>query len=148
MLMNRVTLARLVPEGIAAASYGGCLRAWQRLHGMEGTTVKYVGLTLNLKDDPRLIAEYKDYHRHVWPEVEQSLRRAGIQRMKIFLLGCRLFMYMETADDYTPSQASAIYLQEPKVLEWENIMRKLQEPVAEGRTGEWWSSMELVYELA
>jgi L-rhamnose mutarotase len=113
-----------------------------------GVTVKCFGLTLNLKDDPRLIAQYKDYHLHVWPEVEQSLRRAGIQRMKIFLLGRRLFMYMETPDDYTPSEASSIYLQEPKVVEWEKIMGELQEPVPEGCSGEWWSSMEMVYELA
>ena len=35
--------------------------------------MNYFGLTVNLKDDPKLIAEYIEYHRHVWPEVESEL---------------------------------------------------------------------------
>ena len=31
--------------------------------------VKAWGLTLLLKNDPKLIEEYKEYHRHCWPEV-------------------------------------------------------------------------------
>jgi L-rhamnose mutarotase len=31
-------------------------------------------LTLDLKDDPALIAEYRKYHEKIWPEVTQSLK--------------------------------------------------------------------------
>ena len=34
-------------------------------------------LTINLKDDPEVIAAYRRYHREVWPEVQQSLSGAG-----------------------------------------------------------------------
>jgi L-rhamnose mutarotase len=35
------------------------------------------GMSLNLKDDPQVIEKYKEYHRHVWPEVEQTLKSVG-----------------------------------------------------------------------
>ena len=82
--------------------------------------MKYFGLTVNLKADPKLIAEYIEYHRHVWPEVEASLHRVGIERTRIFLLGRRMFMYMEVADDFNGSTYIQRYLEEPKAVEWEN----------------------------
>ena len=62
------------------------------------------GLTLNLKDDPDVIEQYKAYHRDVWPEVLDSLREVGITRMDIYLLGNRLFMAIETVDDFDPDR--------------------------------------------
>ena len=62
------------------------------------------GLTLNLKDDPEVIEQYKAYHRDVWPEVLDSLREVGITRMDIYLLGNRLFMAIETVDDFDPDR--------------------------------------------
>ena len=44
-------------------------------------------LTLDLRDDPRLIAEYKKYHERVWPEITKSIRDAGIAEMEIYLAG-------------------------------------------------------------
>ncbi len=46
--------------------------------------MKYYGLTINLKDDPKVIETYKEYNRHLWPEVEASLHRAGIARTRSF----------------------------------------------------------------
>ncbi len=34
-------------------------------------------LTLDLKDDPNLIAEYRRHHEKVWPEITKSIRDAG-----------------------------------------------------------------------
>src|SRR5688572_4098712 len=39
-------------------------------------------LALDLRDDPALIAAYEDHHRHVWPEIIQSIRDAGIVQME------------------------------------------------------------------
>jgi L-rhamnose mutarotase len=109
--------------------------------------LKYFGLTLNLKEDADTIAAYRQYHRGVWPEVENALRQAGIIQMKIFLLGSRLFMYMETRDEYEATKAAAAYLTDPKVVKWEELMKQMQEPVPEGKPGELWAQMEPVYEL-
>ena len=64
--------------------------------------MKYYGLTLCLRDNSETIEQYKEYHRHVWPEVTARLGEVGITQMRIFLLGTRLFMYMETTDDFDP----------------------------------------------
>ena len=55
-------------------------------------------LTMNLKDDPQIVQTYRRYHRDVWPEVQQSLRRFGVTRMDIHLLGRRLVMFVEMRD--------------------------------------------------
>jgi L-rhamnose mutarotase len=109
--------------------------------------MKYFGLTLNLKNDPGAIEAYKEYHRRVFPEVERSLRRVGILKMRIFLHGRRLFMYIEVADDFDPSTYGARYLEEPRAVEWENLMRQFQEPLPDAKPGEWWAFMEPVYQL-
>ena len=66
--------------------------------------MKSFAMTLDLHDDPDVIAEYKRYHREVWPEVIEGLRSVGILKMKIFLKGTRMFMYIETEDDFEPSE--------------------------------------------
>ena len=57
--------------------------------------MKSLAMTLDLVDDPEVIDKYKAYHREVWPEVISGLRSIGVARMKIFLLGTRMFMYLE-----------------------------------------------------
>ena len=41
-------------------------------------------LTLDLKDDPNLIEQYKKYHEHIWPEITASLKQSGIDDAAIF----------------------------------------------------------------
>jgi len=53
-------------------------------------------LTLDLKDDPALIAEYRRHHEKIWPEITSSIKDAGIVDMEIYLLGTRMFMIMES----------------------------------------------------
>jgi L-rhamnose mutarotase len=59
------------------------------------TALRRYCLALDLADDPRLIAEYEAHHRQVWPEIERSIRAAGIERLEIYRAGNRLFMVME-----------------------------------------------------
>ena len=58
-------------------------------------------LALDLKDDDELIRQYEEHHKEVWPEVLQSIHDAGITTMEIYRLGTRLFMIMETDDDFS-----------------------------------------------
>jgi hypothetical protein len=55
-------------------------------------------LTMNLKGDPGIVESYIRLHRDVWPEVQASLRHAGVERMDIYLLGRRLVMVVEMRD--------------------------------------------------
>ena len=104
--------------------------------------------TLNLKDDPAVIQAYVRHHRDVWPEVQASLLRVGVQQMDIYLLGRRLVMIVEMRDsiDYGvafKSHASS----SARVAEWEHLMKAMQEPAAGARAGEWWAVMEPVFHL-
>ena len=110
--------------------------------------MKHFGMTLNLKDDPDIIEKYKAYHRNAWPEVVTSLREIGITRMNIYLLGRRLFMAMETIDEFDMARDFPRYLERhPRCQEWDQLMRTFQEPVSEAKSGEWWALMEPVFEL-
>ena len=101
---------------------------------------------LDLKNDPAILAAYKEHHRRVYPEVTAALRTAGIQRMRIFLLGTHLFMYFEAADTYDPKTYMA-YAANARCAAWETLMRALQQRVPEAKPGDWWAPMELVFDL-
>ena len=110
--------------------------------------MKHYALTLNLKDDPQIIERYKQYHRHPWPEPLQGLKEVGIEGMRIYLLGRRMFMHMTTTDDFDPARDFARYVERnPKAAEWDDLMRTFQERVPEAGEGEWWAFMECVFDL-
>ncbi len=104
--------------------------------------------TLNLRDYPGVADTYTRHHRDVWPEVQASLREAGVEQMDIYLLGRRLVMVVEMRDglDYRTAFSSHASSSE-RVAEWERLMKSLQEPAAEARAGEWWAAMEPVFHL-
>ncbi|TMD77896.1 MAG: L-rhamnose mutarotase [Chloroflexi bacterium] len=105
------------------------------------------GLTLLLKDDADVIDRYKRYHREAWPEVIARLKEIGIIEMKIFLIGRRLFMYMEAVDGFDPDRDFPKLNELPRYREWDVLMSSMQERVPEAREGEWWAAMEEVFDL-
>ena len=105
-------------------------------------------LTLDLKDDPDLIAEYRRYHERVWPEITQSIRDAGIEDMEIYLLGARLFMIMEVNERFSFDSKTEMDRANPKVREWEELMWKFQKPLPQAKPGEKWLLMERIFKLA
>ena len=102
---------------------------------------------LDLRDGPGVLDTYLAHHRAVWPEVEASLTRIGIRRLEIYLLGRRLVMVMETADDFDGAAAFAAHLADPKCREWEELMMTFQQRAPGAAAGEWWADMKEVYRL-
>jgi L-rhamnose mutarotase len=110
--------------------------------------VKRYAQTINLKHDTDTIARYEEHHRAVWPEVERGLRAIGIEQMRIWRLGRRLFMLMETVDSFDLDRDFGRYIEsDPRIRAWQSLMESLQEPVPEAQPGEWWAAMEQVYTL-
>ena len=68
--------------------------------------MKVYAQALDLKNDEKSIAEYEEYHRNVWPEVLEALKAMGVIRMRIFRVNERLFMFMETEDNFDSSRFS------------------------------------------
>jgi L-rhamnose mutarotase len=104
-------------------------------------------LTLDLKDDPKLIAEYRKYHEKIWPEITQSIKRAGIEDMEIYLLGTRMFMIMEVNESFSLEAKTAADNANPKVQEWEKLMWKFQQALPQAKPGEKWLRMERIFKL-
>lgn len=104
-------------------------------------------LTLDLKDDPKLIAEYEEYHTSVWPEIKASITGSGITNMEIYRFDNRLFMIMETDDDFTFKKKAEMDLDNPKVQEWENLMWRFQQPLKNAAKGEKWVLMNKIFQL-
>jgi len=104
-------------------------------------------LTLDLKDDPRLIVEYTRYHEQIWPEIAESIRDSGIRDMEIYLLGTRMFMVMEVDETFSFEAKAEADRRNPKVQEWENLMWKFQQALPQAKPGEKWMLMERIFKL-
>lgn len=105
-------------------------------------------LTLAMYPDAALIAEYKERHRRVWPEVLQSLRDAGVVDMQIYLLDHRLIMMMETTDDFTLARKGEMDRANPTVMQWEREMAKFQQADPDTDASGRWQPLECVFDLA
>jgi L-rhamnose mutarotase len=81
-----------------------------------------VGLRTRIK--PGLEERYEEYHRAVWPEVVQEIRRAGITKYVIFRDGLDVFHYIE-CDDY--DRAIAEIGMDPVSMKWEAEIAMLME---------------------
>jgi len=64
-----------------------------------------VGFQFKIRKDR--IAEYKEHHKHVWPDMLEALRESGWHNYTLFMRGDGLvFGYFETEEDLTAAQAS------------------------------------------
>ncbi|MES1219134.1 MAG: L-rhamnose mutarotase [Bacteroidota bacterium] len=104
-------------------------------------------LALDLKDDEVLIKEYEDWRQHVWPEILQSIKGAGIAQMEIYRFGNRMFMTMETENDFSFESKAVADVANEKVQEWEKLMWKYQQAIPGSRPGEKWVLMDKIFQL-
>jgi L-rhamnose mutarotase len=122
-------------------------RSAERRFDPQGAMSRRYCLTLDLQDDPQLIAEYKKHHEKVWPEILKSIKDSGIEDMQIYLLGTRMFMIMDVNDGFSFEAKGAADRANPKVAEWEKLMWKFQKPLPQAKPGEKWLLMERVFKL-
>ncbi|AIZ41860.1 MULTISPECIES: L-rhamnose mutarotase [Cellulophaga] len=112
-------------------------------------SIKRYCYSCDLKDDSKLIAEYKAYHAEgkAWPEITKSIKDAGIVDMQIYLTGNRMFMIMEVNDTFNPDKKAAMDAQNPKVQEWENLMWDYQQELPWAEKGEKWIALDKIFQL-
>ena len=123
---------------------------------MEGYKVKeYKGpvkrycRTMNLKDNPELIAAYRKRHsqEHSWKEIREGIKEVGILEMEIYILGNRLFMIVETPLDFDWDTAMARLATLPRQQEWEDYMSIFQDCEQGATATEKWQMMERMFRL-
>jgi len=104
-------------------------------------------LALDLKEDQKLIEEYKKLHQNVWPEIIKSIKDSGINVLDIYCSGNRLFMIIEADADFTFDKKSQMDADNEKVQEWETLMWKFQQALPWAKPGEKWVVMEKIFGL-
>ena len=100
-----------------------------------------VGLHTRLK--PGAADRYEEYHRAVWPEVLEAIRRAGISRYLIFRDGLDLFHLIE-CDDY--DGAIAKLARDPVNIRWQAEMAPMM-AVAHDFSGKSSDRLPLIFDL-
>lgn len=104
-------------------------------------------LALDLKNDERLIQEYEEHHKKVWPEILKSIKDAGIISMEIYRIANRLFMIIESNDEFSFEAKAASDAVNERVQQWEHLMWKYQQPLPTAKPGEKWMLMKKIFSL-
>lgn len=111
--------------------------------------VKRFCQTLDLKDNPSLIEEYRRRHSEgeAWSEIIAGIRQVGILEMEIYIVGTRLFMIVETPLDFDWNEAMSRLATLPRQQEWEDYMSEFQVAPPGASSDEKWVLMERMFHL-
>lgn len=114
----------------------------------EGWVKRYVQ-TLDLRDDPEMIREYRKWHSEEfhWKEIREGIKAVGILEMEIYILGTRLVMIVDAPEDFDWTEAMNRLATLPRQAEWEAFVAKLQGCRADARSDEKWQMMERMFRL-
>lgn len=106
-------------------------------------------LTLDLVDDPELIAYYRRLHtpEEIWPEIPAGIREVGVTVMDIYLLGNRLFMILELPAHIDRDEAMARLATLPRQAEWEDTVGRCQKCEPGSTSSGKWQLMEQIFTL-
>jgi L-rhamnose mutarotase len=104
-------------------------------------------LALDLIDDAALIAVYEEWHRHVWPEIQDSISSAGIEQMEIYRVSNRLFMIMDVNESFSFAAKAKADAANEKVQEWETLMWNFQQALPFAKPGDKWILMDKIFSL-
>ncbi|MFT3935706.1 MAG: L-rhamnose mutarotase [Chitinophagaceae bacterium] len=102
----------------------------------------HVILTANMVADPKKQKAYLDYHAtqfQKWPEISKGFCNASFQQLLIFKNGRQLMLVIsipkgESLDKLNPKTTE----NNPRVVEWNNIMKNYQEGIEGTKKGETW----------
>ena len=103
-------------------------------------------LALDLKDDPKMIAEYEEHHRNISPEILATIRDSGVERMELLRAGNRMFMIMEVRDGFSFEEKDRMDKSNPVVQKWEALMWKYQQALPFAKPGEKWVLMKKIFD--
>ena len=102
--------------------------------------------TLELIDDPKVIEQYCEVHRHVWPEIIAGQHEVGILSMEIYRQGRHLFMIVDTVDDFDWSRDMGRLATLPRQAEWEAYVAQFQGCDPNASSSEKWKLMEMIFD--
>ncbi len=104
-------------------------------------------LLLDLVDELTAIQRYEDYHQQIPPEIEASIRQAGISAMEIYRYGNRLVMEMLVDDSFSFEAKQKMDFNNPAVQEWEQLMSQFQQSIPGSQPNEKWVQTKRIFSL-
>jgi L-rhamnose mutarotase len=106
-------------------------------------------LTLDLVNEPKIISEYKHWHRpeNIWPEIPEGIKAIGIENMEIYCLENRLFMIIEAGPEFDFGVDMARLAELPRQPEWENFVARFQKVDQNATSAQKWKLMEKIFGL-
>ena len=114
-----------------------------------GCPIKRYVQTLDLRDDPEMIAKYRELHSQPssWKEVREGIREVGILEMELYILGTRVVMIVDTPIDFDWDKAMQRLATLPRQAEWEALVARMQGCDVNARSDEKWQMMERFFYL-
>lgn len=107
-------------------------------------------LTANLVKDANLQNEYLDYHAHQyekWPEVSLGFCKADFQQLLVYKNGRQLMLVISTPKGSSLEELNPKTTENnPRVNDWNNLMKKYQEGIEGAKPGETWVILKPVIE--
>ena len=127
-------------DGSITAGYG------QTAYGQR--TKRYCQ-TMELKEGDEAAQRYREAHDryHSWPEIREGIRSVGILEMEIYILGNRLFMIVDTPEDFNWNNAMKMLSTLPRQKEWEAFVAQFHKCSADATSDEKWQMMERMFYL-
>jgi L-rhamnose mutarotase len=109
-------------------------------------TFKHILLTANLVEDESLQSEYLNYHKvqfEQWPEVSQGFCNANFQEVLLYKNERQLLLVISIpeGEDFEELNPKTIE-NNPRVIEWNNLMGKYQEGLPNAKPDEVWVFFE------
>lgn len=102
-----------------------------------------------LELNPDTVEQYRYWHnpRHIWPEIPEGIRRAGILDMEIYLCGTRAVMVLETPEEFNWDEAFGKLAGYERQAEWEAFVAAFQQADPAMRSEQKWTLAERIFSL-
>jgi hypothetical protein len=135
--------------GVVTKAYSDPFYVFNRVRCNDTITARewdHVILTANLAEDSLLQKEYMAYHAtqfHEWPEVSNGFCNASFQQLLLFRNGRQLMLVISipegsSLDELNPKTTE----NNPRVDEWNALMKKYQEGIEGTEKGEVWVELK------
>ena len=90
--------------------------------------------------------KFEMLHANIWPEVPEILHKWNIRNFSIYRYGELLFEYLEYVGNDFDADMKQVS-QNPKTIEWRNLIAPLLDPVSEAIGNEQWHAIPEVFHV-
>lgn len=99
--------------------------------------------------NPDTLNEYKYWHnsQHIWKEIPEGIRKAGILDMEIYIIDNMAFMIIETPEYFDWDKSFGYLATLDRQAEWEAFVAPFQMVKKDQRSEEKWQLMERIFSM-